>query len=45
VMLLDINRTNNSRTLAPRVAATAARWSVVWAVWLEHLLLSYGSLV
>lgn len=45
VMLLDINRTNNSRTLTPRVAATAARWSVVWAVWLEHLLLSYGSLV
>jgi len=45
VILLDVNRTNNSRTIAPRAAAAAARWSVVWTVWLEHLLLSFGSLV
>jgi hypothetical protein len=45
IILLDLNRTNNSRSLAPRTAAAATRWSVIWSQWLEHLLLSYASLV
>ena len=45
IILLDPDRTNNSRTLAPRAASAATRWSIIWTVWLQHLLLSYGSLV
>ena len=41
-LLLDINYTNNSRTLAPRAEAAATRWSVTWLVWLQDLLLTYG---
>ena len=45
VILLDVHRTNNSRTRAPRAASAATRWSVIWTAWLQNLLLSYGSLV
>jgi hypothetical protein len=45
IILLDLNRTNNSSALMPRAASPATRWSVVWTVWFQHLLLSYGSLV
>jgi hypothetical protein len=45
IIVLDQSRTNNSRTLAPRAGAAATRWSILWSVWLQHLLLSYGSLV
>lgn len=41
-LLLDIDYTNNSRTLAPRAGAAATRWSVAWLVWLQDLLLTYG---
>ena len=45
VLLLDLNQTNNSRTFAPRNTAAATRWASVYLQWLEHLLLSYASLV
>jgi hypothetical protein len=45
VLLLDLDRTNNSRTLTPRAAAAATRWSGIYLLWLEHLLLSYASLL
>lgn len=45
VIQLDANRTNNSRTLAPRQRTAATRWAVLWTAWLQHLLLTYGSLV
>jgi hypothetical protein len=44
VLLLDLDRTNNSRTLAPRQNAAATRWASLYLLWLEHLLLSYASL-
>ena len=42
VLLLDINYTNNSRTLSPQADAAATKWSVTWLVWLQDLLLTYG---
>lgn len=44
-LLLDINRTNNSRTIAPRSAAAATRWAARWMLWLQHALLNYGVFV
>lgn len=45
VLLLDLDQTNNSRTLTPRTAAAATRWTSIYLLWLEHLLLSYASLL
>ena len=45
VLLLDIDFTNNSRTLAPRANAAATKWSLTWLVWLQDALLSYGFFV
>jgi hypothetical protein len=48
VLLLDVNRTNNSRTLEPLDASgpkAATKWSVKWMVWLEDCLLSWSLLV
>jgi hypothetical protein len=44
VLLLDLDRTNNSRTLTPRTADAGTRWASIYLLWLEHLLLSYASL-
>lgn len=44
VLLLDLNYTNNSRTLAPRAAAAAAKWSLEWMVWLQDFMLSWATL-
>ncbi len=42
VLLLDLNRTNNSVTLEPRATEAAARWSLTWMVWLQDLLMTYA---
>jgi hypothetical protein len=42
VLLLDVNYTNNSRTLAPRGREAATKWSLKWMVWLQDLLLSWA---
>ena len=42
VLLLDVDWTNNSRTLEPRAAEAATRWSLKWMVWMQDLLLTYG---
>ncbi len=42
VLLLDLNYTNNSKTLAPRGPEAATKWSLKWMVWLEDLLLSWA---
>ena len=42
VLLLDIDVTNNSRTLTPMAAAAATKWSLKWLVWLQDRLLTYG---
>jgi hypothetical protein len=45
VLLLDVNYTNNSRTLAPQAEAAAQKWSLKWMVWLQDLMLTWGFLV
>ena len=42
VLLLDVNYTNNSRTLEPRGAEASLKWSLKWMVWLQDLMLTYG---
>jgi hypothetical protein len=41
VLLLDVNYTNNSRTLAPRAEEAAKKWSLTWMIWLQDLLLTW----
>jgi len=44
VMLIDVRRTNNSRTLAPRAATAATLWSLRWLAWLQQVMLTYAAL-
>ena len=44
VLLLDVNYTNNSRTLEPKSGAAATKWSMTWVMWLQHCLLSWAAL-
>jgi hypothetical protein len=44
-LLLDLNRTNNSRREASPAGAAATRWAARWMLWLEHALITYGALV
>ena len=37
VLLLDVDYTNNSRTLDPRGGAAATKWMLKWMVWLQDL--------
>ncbi len=45
VLLLDVNYTNNSRTLAPRAAEASLKWSLKWMAWLQDLMLTYAFFV
>jgi Peptidase family M1 domain len=45
ILLLDVNTTNNSRTLEPRGPTAATKWSVKWMVWLQDCLLSWAFFV
>jgi hypothetical protein len=45
IVLLDLKQSNNSRALASNGGAAANRWAGRYLLWLEDLLLSYGSLV
>jgi hypothetical protein len=45
VLLLDVNATNNSRTLAPQGPRAATKWASTWMVWFEDCLLSWAALV
>jgi aminopeptidase N len=42
VLLLDLNYTNNSRSLAPRTRAASLKWALTWMTWLEQMMLTYG---
>jgi hypothetical protein len=44
VLLLDVNYTNNSKTLAPQAGRAATRWSLKWLIWFEDALLSWAFL-
>ena len=45
VLLLDVNRTNNSAALDPEGPRAARKWSLTWLVWLQDQLLTYGFFV
>jgi len=45
VLVLDVNRTNNSRTLEPEAPRAATKWALTWMVWLQDLLLTYAYFV
>jgi hypothetical protein len=45
VLLLDVNRTNNSMTLKPAAKAAARKWSLAWLIWLQDHLLTNGFFV
>jgi hypothetical protein len=45
VLLLDVNYTNNSRTLEPRTRDAGLKWSLAWLVWLQDLMLTYAFFV
>ena len=42
VLLLDVNYTNNSHTLAPQAKPAATKWSLKWMVWLQDLLMTWS---
>ena len=44
-LLLDVNYTNNSRTLQPRAEEASLKWSLKWFVWLQDLMLTYAFFV
>ena len=45
VLLLDINYTNNSKTLQSKSGDAATKWSLTWMVWLQDLILTYAFFV
>jgi hypothetical protein len=45
ILLLDVNITNNSRTLEPRGRTAATKWSMKWMIWLQDCLLSWAFFV
>jgi len=45
VLLLDINYTNNSRTLAPRTGEASVKWALTWMTWLQDMMLTYAFFV
>jgi hypothetical protein len=45
VLLLDVNYTNNSRTLEPRADEAGLKWALKWMVWLQDAMLTYGFFV
>ena len=45
VLLLDVNYTNNSRSLAPKTNEAAQKWSLKWMVWMQDLMLTWGFFV
>lgn len=42
VLLLDVDYTNNSRSLQARTESAAWKWSLQWLAWLEDLMLTYA---
>ena len=44
-LLLDMDLTNNSKTLMPQTGTAATRSAARWLMWLENALLAYGFFV
>lgn len=45
VIALDVDRINNTWTSAPRARDAASTWAIRWALWFQHLLLTYAFFV
>jgi hypothetical protein len=45
LLVLDINRTNNSKLLQPAAAFPARKWSSKWMIWLQDLLATFAFFV
>lgn len=45
VLLLDVNYTNNTRTLQPRASEASLKWGLKWLVWLQDVMLTYAFFV
>jgi aminopeptidase N len=45
VLLLDVNRTNNSLMAEPRGDEAALKWTAKWMAWLQQLMLTYAFFV
>ena len=45
LLLLDLDRTNNSALVKSRPALPAAKWGGKWLLWFQDLLLTYGAFV
>jgi hypothetical protein len=45
VLLLDVNYTNNSRTLEPQTEGATKKWMYKWVMWLQDLLMTYAAFV
>jgi aminopeptidase N len=45
VLLLDVNYTNNSRTLQPRGREAGLKWALAWMAWLQQVMLTYAFFV
>lgn len=42
VLLLDVNRTNNSRAVTPFAEKASRQWAGRWWLWLQDLVVTYG---
>ena len=45
VLLLDVDRTNNSVSTRPAARVAATKWSLAWLIWLQDQLMTYGFFV
>jgi len=45
VLLLDVNYTNNGRTLEPKSDAASTKWMLKWMVWVQDLMGTYAFFV
>ena len=44
-LLLDVDYTNNSQTLAPQADEAARKWSLKWMIWLQDLMMTWAFFV
>ena len=45
VLLLDLNRTNNSKTMKPMTNIASTKWMLKWMTWLQDVMLTYAFFV
>ena len=45
VLMLDVDRLNNSRVLEPAGSLPASKWSSKWMIWLQDMLAGFASFI